>query len=582
MAGCQLCGRIVALRSLYNMADALSKIASAFPLFYLILGPVAKAQTGCALQHTETGVYICYPNPAENPEDTVIHDSVHFSAQGNAPNGKTIGHFKVLIDDHLVYESWATPPTQKLSIETNLNLPFDSGEHTLQLAIDGVGAAGVKGLRIVRPAGVAFCDPFFRADARTCVMSKRTPLQWSLKESPLPPIHPLDEYLSLVDLFAQNLKALEADATDAVAIDAKGNVYVASHVFSDLELRKYAPDSTIVYDVLIRSCGSGFLSVAALAIDDAGRAWIAANTTACFNATSGAYHGDSDQGTQTRRGWVILVDTTKPSALAPVYSTDLSDVAYQITGIRVNEQKDVYLAGTTESSEYPHESFLSITGSEASPSAELGFVSVLNSSGSSLKWSTLLRNAQPTALAVASEGSVYITGRVSDRAPAVTGQKKGVSEPAARNCEAQGKTATRCGNILVAEITDRGRQLPFVARLGGAGDQEGRAISLSPQGDWVLVQGDTDSPDFPVSGGMRRSQGESQQSVIIAMQPCKTGLFDARSISGSASVAPITFGVALDAFAFVFRQRFGPAERAGVVQRPFVSTPIAPACPSDN
>ena len=227
MDGCQMCGCTVALRSLSNMADTLAKISRVFTLICFILGPVARAQTGCALQHTETGVYICYPNPAENPEDTVIHDGVHLSAQGNAPNGQTIGHFKVLIDGHFVYESWATPPTQRLSIETNLNLPFDSGVHTLELAIDGVGTAEVKGLKIVRQASVSFCDPFFRADERTCTPSKRAPLQWSLNESPVPPAHPLDEYLSLVDLFAENLKALEADPPAALALSRSATHTIA-------------------------------------------------------------------------------------------------------------------------------------------------------------------------------------------------------------------------------------------------------------------------------------------------------------------------------------------------------------------
>ena len=49
-----------------------------------------------------------------------------------------------------------------------------------------------------------------------------------------------------------------------------------------------APNGSITYDSVIRSCGEGFLSVTALAVDEIGHAWIAGNTTACLAATPGA------------------------------------------------------------------------------------------------------------------------------------------------------------------------------------------------------------------------------------------------------------------------------------------------------
>jgi hypothetical protein len=568
----------IALRVSPSLVDTLIKTVGMWLLFWTLLGLAAEAQTDCASQHASTGVYICYPNPAENPSDAVIPDGFHLSAQGNAPVGKTVSHFRVLLDNHLVYENWAVPPVQKLSIETNLNSPFDSGVHTLQFVVDGVGTAEVKGLKIVRGTNASFCDSFFRADRRTCAAGRRAPLHWSLTESQLHTSDPLNEYLSFLDLFGQNLKALEADASDAVAIDTEGNLYVASHAFSDVEIRKFTPAGSIIYDSLIRSCGNGFLSVAGLAIDKTGRVWIAANTTACFVTTPGVIKKDTSEAKRTR-GLVILVDSTKPSALAPIFVTYLADVEYEIAGIRVDGEGNAYLGGTTGSPEYPHESLLDIGNDpDTAPGTPLSFISVLNSSGSGLRWSTLLRNAKLTALALDDTGNVYVTGSVTSvNTTSGAYNQKATSGRPALSCDAQRKPARACDDIMIAKITDDGQKLSYSAWLGGSRDQEGRAISLSAHGDWVFVTGETDSPDFPASGTINLSPGDSQQSVVMAMQPCKTGLSAARFIPESRTVAPIAFGVALDAF--TASQRFDPAELAKSMQKPILSIQAVSPCP---
>jgi hypothetical protein len=566
-----------------GLSEMLVKTVKMCPLFCVVLGPVAEGQTNCALQHPSTGVYICYPNPAENPADAVIPESFHLSAQGNAPKGQTISRFRVLLDDHLVYENRLVSPGQTLSIETNLKSPFNSGVHVLQFVVDGVGTTEVKGIQIVPAANASFCDPFFRADRRTCNLSRSAPLQWSLNEPAHSRASLSDEYLSLLDLYGHNINALEADVSDAVAIDANGDVYVASHVFSNVEIRKYAPDGSIIYDSLIRSCGDGFLSVAGLAIDNTGRAWIAANTTACSPATPGAFQKDNGDGRRTR-GFVILVDTTKPSSVAPVYVTYLSDVDYQITGIRVDGQGDAYLAGATGSAEYPHESFLQVTeGSDISRSAVLGFVSVLNSSGSGLLWSTLLPNTELNALALEDTGNVYVTGGVLSGSRSLAARnEKGAGGATTETCDSRRQTAGACDQLLVAKIIDRGRELSYAVQFGGSGDQEGRAISASPRGDFVFVTGETDSPDFLVSKTANVSHGEGQRSMVIAMQPCKTGFFDVRFIPDSAAGAPIAFGPALDAFASVFPQQFSQLQPARAAQMPPASIQIAPPCSTNK
>src|SRR6476469_8060645 len=95
----------------------------------------AQAQTSCAARHTNSGVFICYPGPAENRPNAHLSEFFHFSAQANAPDGHTIRRCAVLIDNHVVHEIRLPAPQQALSIETNLRSPFTSGSHSLRLEV---------------------------------------------------------------------------------------------------------------------------------------------------------------------------------------------------------------------------------------------------------------------------------------------------------------------------------------------------------------------------------------------------------------------------------------------------------------
>src|SRR5947199_8459884 len=96
----------------------------------------AHGQTGCATKHPEPGVFVCYPNPSEHKEDGEIGTAFHVSAQVNAPKGRKIGRFVLLIDDSQVYQSRLAMPLEQLSIEVNVKSPFLTSTHTIQLIAD--------------------------------------------------------------------------------------------------------------------------------------------------------------------------------------------------------------------------------------------------------------------------------------------------------------------------------------------------------------------------------------------------------------------------------------------------------------
>ncbi|MEO7143387.1 MAG: hypothetical protein ABI165_07770 [Bryobacteraceae bacterium] len=554
----------------------------------------AEAQTNCSTRHTDQGVFICYPDPTGNIEDSIVPRGFHLSAQANAPKGRAIAHYAVLIDNRVVFENRLAIPVQNLSIETNLSSPFDSALHTLKFVVDGAGSAEVKGIQFYPEKNASFCDPFRRFDKRACniISNIRGPLRWRLAESNPPastlehapkPAASLEGYLAYMDLFGRNLKSIEAGVSDAIAIDAQGNLYAASHVFADVEVRKYAPGGSIVYDSLIRSCGDGFLSVTGLALDNAGRAWIAGNTTACLSTTRNAIHAQGS-GPRRTRGFVMLVDTAKPNSTPPLYVTYLSESAYRIAAIRVDIEGNAYVAGTASSMEFPHETSLSVGGSSAQfRSTTLGFISALNASGSSLKWSTLLQNVKLSALVLDRAGNVDVTGRVasSKSSPESCGPVT-PARPAKQPCRTQRKPVIGRDDVLVARLLDHGRRLSYVSTFGGSGDEEGRAISTNAQGTWIFVEGATNSPDFPASLAANASRREGTQAFAIALQPCRTGIQYSRLIPevDSGRTPGIALSPALDAFTSALSGAIAVLEPGSAGQKPFASVQIAPACPA--
>lgn len=542
----------------------------------LLLSRTVYAQTGCGAAHTGPGVYICYPNPSENPPDVLLPYLFHLSAQANASDGRTIQRYKVLIDDRVLYENRLATSTTQLSIEINLKSPFDSGNHGLRLVVDGTGEAQVNGLRFYASANVSFCDPVSSFEVRTCQVSNiRGPLQWSVKDGGS---RPLGDYIDYLELYRRNLTSLEADIADAVAVDSDGNLYMAFHSSADVELRTYAPDGSTKYDARVRACGPGYLSVTGLAVNNAGSAWITGNTNACLPATHNALQKHVANTTQMH-GFVLLLDTRNPSSTEPRYLTYLSGVENRINAIRVDGSGNAYVAGTSASMEYPHNAVLTVVDGQATAHrVGIGFVSVLNASGSGLLWSTVLPHLQLAAITQDGAGNVFVTGRVaSSRPPPQSGMTRTRATQKRQSCGGPGLS---CDHAFVAGISDHGRRLSYLARFSASGTEEGRAISMTADREWMLVSGETDSPEFPTTAAMHTSRDKESQPFIAALQPCRTGLMYASRLTGSGVVEGLEIATApaLDAFATASRPAFSGTRSLGDRIGPLATVQIAPAC----
>lgn len=405
-------------------------------LFFIVL-PFLDAQTTCSLEHSSPGVFICSPGPA----DESVPEYFHISVQANATGQHGIGYYQILIDGKLQYELRLTAPQERLSIELNLRSGLTSGTHTLRAVADGAGIAEAKDLKFYTPPGPGFCEVAGGYLVGTCLPQRhRSSLVWSL---------PGASYQKFLDLYRRNLKSFEADIGDAVVADSQGNLFVALHRLAGVEIRKYSPNGSMMSSSVVASCRDDSLAVAALAVDNSGHLWIAGNTrAACFPTTARAWHRNVPDAPQMR-GFVALLDLSKPTSNAPVYATYLADANSWISDMTVDTDGNVYVAGGTNSVEFPHTNRVHV----APISQGMGFVSVLNRWGSALQWSTLIDGAQIRSVALDSAGKVFVTGR----------------------------------NLLLAELSDSGKTISYQTHLTG---KETQAIAVSPDGRWAFVQGE--------------------------------------------------------------------------------------------
>jgi hypothetical protein len=485
----------------------------------LLFGSCVFGQTGCAIEHPGPGAFICFPSPTAKPDEASVPNLFHLSAQGNALNGGQITHYVVLLDRAVAYEGRLATPAQRLSIEINVRSSFVSGFHSLTLIIDGAGTAKIEKLQFHRSMNRGFCDPLSSACAPS---NSKAASSWSPTWRPPTASNRSAAYNSYRDLYLQNLTRLEADTADAMALDSRGNLYVVFHLFAGLELRKYAPDASIVYDSVIPTCGQGRVSVSGLAVNEGGHAWVAGNTTACLATTPGAWQRHVNDVSRAH-GFVISLDTSSPSSTSPQYATYLADAQNDVTAIEVDSEGNTYVTGITEAAAFPHDFVFSLNASgNIGRIQKRSFVAVLNSSGSGLRWSALFNNTELTALALGNDGRVFFTGRAVGRRD----------------------------NLVIAALPRSGKELSYVASLGLSGDAEGRAISITPDNKWVIIDGDTDSRYDPLASSSRKFDSATIRSFLVAVQPCTKRMLLSRVESQDNKVVgtQMSRAPALDAF----------------------------------
>jgi hypothetical protein len=303
----------------------------------------------------------------------------------------------------------------------------------------------------------------------------------------------------------------------AIAVDEEGNAYVTGMteswhfpttegafdtsypVLLEAFVVKVNPNGTdLVYATLLG--GGRDDRGLAIAVDGTGCAYVAGVTESDnFPTTPGAYDESYNPGYYPDDGFMVKVN---PDGTDLVYATYLGGNANdRIEGIALSGAGNAYVAGTTQSSNFPttpgaFDPSYNSTGGVGELDA---FVVKLNATGSGLGYSTYLGGLYDDGaegIAVDGEGNAYVTGNTYSPDFPVT--------PGAYD-EDHGGTSVAyvpswTTDAFVAKLNAAGNGLDYATFLGGGQTDGGNAIAVDGANNAYVV-GTTRSSDFPTTMG---------------------------------------------------------------------------------
>ena len=188
--------------------------------------------------------------------------------------------------------------------------------------------------------------------------------------------------------------------------------------------------------------------------------------------------------------WVGAYDPSRPLVIDPVwtYSTPLggsgADVGY---GIGVDASGNVYVAGETNSTDFPTTSLFQASNAGSSDV----FVTKLNAAGSAVVYSTYVGGSGTfdlaRGMAIDSSGNVYVTGHTSSNDfPTTTGVFQ--------------TTPPSGFDPFVFKLNAAGSALVYSTYAGGNGNETGLAIAVNT-GGVAYITGLTFSTNLPTTAG---------------------------------------------------------------------------------
>lgn len=218
----------------------------------------------------------------------------------------------------------------------------------------------------------------------------------------------------------------ELDQAWDIAVDAAGHAYVTGQTesanfpvtpgayqtdFRRLFVTKLNPTgSELVYSTFLG--GNGNDEVGAIAVDEAGHAYVAGHTTSTnFPVTPGAFQTDYHHGSSVTREGDVFVVKFNLSGSSLVYSTYLGGTDHDLGfGLDVDGQGRAYVTGSTYSADFPVTPAAFQPERSGYPDA---YLAKLDAAGSALTYATFLGGSQTElafAVAAGEMGQAYVGG----------------------------------------------------------------------------------------------------------------------------------------------------------------------------
>jgi hypothetical protein len=209
-------------------------------------------------------------------------------------------------------------------------------------------------------------------------------------------------------------------------------------------------------------------------------------------------------------------DQARELVIDPLLIAHYFPGTYQVTAYSIGHDSNglIYVGGDTSTSDLP----LQGTPYQSSEAGGIDvFFAVINpalSKDSQIIYTTYLGGSADDdfgAMLVTSSGDVYITGTTfSDDFPTVNPYQTALGGSSATNC-----------NAFFVKFT-ASQSLNYSTYLGGSGNDGGKALALASTGR-IWIAGDTQSTDFPITGGFQKSLIGKQNMFVVALDPSNSG-----------------------------------------------------------
>ncbi len=343
------------------------------------------------------------------------------------------------------------------------------------------------------------------------------------------------------------------DAGSGIAVDSSGNAYVTGGTGSSnfpttpgafetscgsnncgtdasfAFVTKLNPSgSALVYSTYLGGTGNYISAGAnAIAVDATGDAYVAGGTEESnFPTTAGVFQPTCHGACQN-----AFISKFNSTGSALVYSSYVGgeDLDYAL-GIALDSSGNAYLAGSTDSPDFPvtEGAFQRTYGGTGGDGD--GFVTKVNPTGTALVYSTYLGGTSDDSvmgIAIDTSGEAYVSGYTrSSNFPITAGAFE--------------TTCSACGGEFpdgfVTKLNSSGSALVYSTFLGGSAGADVSSIALDSSGD-AYVTGSTWSEDFPVTPAAFQTTDPltgGDSGFVTELNPAGSGVLYSSYLGGNA------------------------------------------------
>jgi hypothetical protein len=277
-------------------------------------------------------------------------------------------------------------------------------------------------------------------------------------------------------------------------------------------------DPVLAYSTFLG--GSADEGIFGIAFDEEGNIYVAGETSSADFPNKDAVQK------HVVGSYDVFVSKFDPTGTQLIYSTYLGGSAFDhAIGIRIDESGSAYVAGITQSPDFPVKN----ARQPALAGISNGFIAKLSPSGSELVFSTYLggRNFdQILALALDKHKHLYVAGSTNSRDFPVT------AKAFQKVCDGAANGGFCIGDAFVTQFDESGKNLVYSTYLGGRGYDTAGGLAVDDEGH-AYIAGQTYSTDFPTKRGYQSSLSGFADAFVTKLNPSGSEVLFSTFLGGS-------------------------------------------------